>query len=164
MPNEQRILRTERGTPIKRASIGVGKNMGGTLYLHRDYESKLPNQPALAHAKQTLAAQHPGFNYNVVKAEKSGRHTFFNSKEFDTEHEPAGGDYVVVEGNRTAPGSTGMLWHHKWMWVGDDYPGFDVNESFDRSRRWLQIPNINFNHIGNPAIWKTRYVPQIPSR
>lgn len=164
MPNAPRILRTEKGTPIKRARIGVGKDMGGILYLHRDYEPLLPNQPALAHAKRTLDAQHPGFQYNVVKAEKSGRHTFFNSPDFDTEHEPTGGQYVVTEGGRSAPGATGQLWHHKWMFVGDDYKGFNVDDSFDRSRRWLQIPGINFNHIGNPAIWKTKYVPRIPVR
>jgi len=48
--------------------------------------------------------------------------------------------------------------------VDDDYPGFDVDESFDRSRRWLKIPGINFNHIGDPKIWHEQYVPRIPAR
>lgn len=159
-----RILKTEKGSAIKRSRYGVGKDMGGTLYMHRSYESKLPNQRALEHAKTVLAEQHPGFHYNVVKMDKTGRTSFFNSPDFDTAHEPVAGPFVTVDGHESKASKTNKLWHHKWTFVDDDYRGFDVDDSFDRSRRWLKIPNINFNHIGDPKIWHEQYVPKIPAR
>jgi hypothetical protein len=160
-----RVLRTERGSRIARSRHGVGKDIGGAIYVHHAYEGKLPNQPQLVAAKKVLKAQHPDFKYNVVKHDiKNNRTSFFHSPDFDTADEPTAGEYVTVEGNRTGRSKTKSIWHHKWTFVDDDYAGFDVDKSFDRSRRWLSIPGINFSHIGNPEIWNRDYVPRIPSR
>ncbi len=157
-----RILRTEKGSVVKRSKYGVGKAMGQAIYVHRNYEHMLPNQPQLTAAKQTLQRNHPTFKYNAVKLDpKSNRTTFFNSPDFDTAHEPVAGEYVTVDGNRSKASKTNKIWHHKWMWVQDDYPGFNVDDSFNRSALWLEIPGINFNHIGEPRIWNEQYIPKI---
>lgn len=155
-------LRTERGTPIKRSSLGVGKQIGGDLYLHKSYSGRLPYQDRLALAESRLHEGFPGFNFNVIKAGKDGSYTFFNSLDFDTADEPTAGNYVRVEGTgKMKAGRTESIWHHKWLWVMDDYKGFDVEESKERSRKWLKLPGIDYSRIGNPAFWKQNVVPHI---
>jgi hypothetical protein len=157
-----RVLQTERGSRVARSRYGVGKDIGGALYLHHAYESQLPNQPQLIAAKRVLKAQHPDFKYNVVKHNiRNNRTTFFNSPDFDTADEPTAGEYVTVEGNRSKRSATKSIWHHKWQFVDDNYGGFDVDKSFKRSKAWLAIPGINFSHIGNKDIWEKHYVPRI---
>lgn len=135
--------------------------MGGTIYLHRNYDKLLPNQDALKYAKKALKKHHPDFKYNVIKSEPDGRTTFFNSPDFDTAEEPTAGEFVVVDGKNIGRRKTNKIWHHKWTFVDDKYKGFNVDNSFARSEAWLQIPNINFSHIGDPIIWNSVYVPQI---
>jgi hypothetical protein len=156
-----RILRTQNGSPIRRSSLGVGKLIGGETYLHRQYEDHVPNQNALTNAKNVLAKNHPGFDYNCLKFDRHGKFTFFNSPDFDTAHEPVAGKYVTVLDNNSKAGETKAIWHHKWMWVKDDYKGFDVDKSFERSKKWLALPNIDFRRIGNKELWEKEYVPKI---
>jgi hypothetical protein len=155
------MLKTQNGSAIKRSALGVGKDIGGAIYLHRNYEGQIPNQPAFEHAKRTLAKNHPEHNYNVVKFDKEGKFTFFNSPDFDTAHEPTAGKYVTVKGKESKASETKSIWHHKWLWVKDDYSGFDVDQSFNRSKSWLQLPNINFSRIGSKKVWDEEYVPKI---
>ena len=30
-----------------------------------------------------------------------------------------------------------LIYHHKWTWVDNDYPGFDVKKEHNWSREWL---------------------------
>ena len=159
---DDRQVKTAKGTVIRRSRLKVGKEIGGSVYLHSKYEDVIPHQEALKHAKATLAAQHPDFKYNALKADKHGnRFTFFNSPDFDTAHEPTADEYVTVEGPRSKRSKTANIWHHKWLWVKDDYPHFNVDESHQRSQKWLQLPNINFSRIGNPKVWQDEYLPKI---
>lgn len=154
-------VRTQKGTVIRRSRLGVGKDIGGDIYLHRNYAEVLPDQEGL---KQAEARLPQGFTFNVIKAAKDGSaYTFFNSPDFDTADEPVAGEYVRVTAEGSAkPGKTGSIWHHKWLWVGDDYKGFDVEKSKARSRAWLSLPDIDFNRIGNKAFWEKEVVPNIP--
>lgn len=156
-----RTAKTQRGTVIKRSKLGVGKDIGGAIYLHRDYENHIPNQEGLLRAKQVLDKNHPGFKYNALKVAKD-KFTFFNSPDFDTAHEPVAGNYITVSGDKSKAGNTSQIWHHKWLWVKEGYRGFDVDASHRRSLAWLKIPNIDFARIGNKEFWESKYVPKIP--
>jgi hypothetical protein len=72
------------------------------------------------------------------------------------------GDYFVVniESGKTRGGSSNMIWHHKWLWVGDDYTGFDVDESFERSKQYVKM-DIDFSRIGNKEFWEKNYARKI---
>jgi hypothetical protein len=140
--------------PAKRSSLGVGKDIGGCIYLHKQYEHLLPANH-LAQAKRYLYLVSPAFVYNVIKYDKkSHRITFFSSLHFDLVHEPAAGSYITIDtlGNYKHRYES-KLWHHKWMFVGDDYTGFDVNESMARSAWWTSLPDVNRSKIGNPTYW-----------
>ena len=146
MSSPDRILRTLKGSIIKRSRLGVGKDIGGEIYLHRQYEHLVPDQVALAESKRVLGVSFPDVEYNALKFSKDG-FTFFAAQDFDTADEPTAGHWVRVRGNVCKSGSTNSIWHHKWLWVDDDYSGFDVEASFRRSQAWLAIPNIDFSRI-----------------
>lgn len=160
LTEEVKVLKTLNGSPIKRSKLGVGKDIGGEIYLHRSYEKLIPDQAALSHAKEILKASFPTFKYNVLKFSKV-KFTFFSSPDFDTADEPTAGSYVTVIGDTAKAGKTASIWHHKWLWVQDSYPGFDVEAAYHRSAKWLKLPNIDFSRIGNKAIWERDYVPLI---
>ena len=154
-------IRTQKGTVIKRDSkVGVGKRTrDGSVYLHRDYMDRLPDQEGLEQAIDQLS---DGYEWNVVRSDTDGTYAFYNCLDFDTADEPEGGQYVAVspEG-KLRPGKTYQIWHHKWCWVLDDYDGFDVEASKQRSRDWLALPDIDFNRIGKREFWEANVVPLI---
>lgn len=152
---DQRRLKTQRGSIIKRSKYGVGKDMGGRLYVHKDYADRLPFGDQLNAARMALMSAAPNFNYNAVSVEpKTGKTTFIEAPDFDSAPEPTVGRYITVDKDGNAkPGTSNQIWHHKWLWVDDDYKGFDVDESFQRSKAWLGIPDIDFKRIGNRDFW-----------
>ncbi|MGB0388508.1 MAG: hypothetical protein ACPGWR_27125 [Ardenticatenaceae bacterium] len=157
----KKILKTQKGSPITRSKYGVGKLIGGALYFHADYVNDVPFD--FSDYIEALYQFDEHFDYNVIKwNKKTGNVTFFRSREFDAVHEPSAGHYVTIKKNFTAKkGHTFQVWHHKWLWVKDDYKGFDVVASFKRSQQWLQLPDIEFSKIGNKQYWETHYVPRI---
>jgi len=161
-----RVLHTEGGTPIRRWRGLVGKDIGGLIYLHRRYARSLPDQDLLARARARLAEVAPFFDYNVIKlAAREGNVTFFHSPDFDVADEPTAGDYVVIRGDGTFKiGHTNAIWHHRWLWVQDDYPGFDVGQSFERSRRWLALSGIDFARIGQRQFWERTVLSRLKTR
>ena len=80
------------------------------------------------------------FSYNALKYnKKTGNITFQWSPDFNTADEPEVKLCILVKPDGTMVTTTPkkiQIWHHKWMWVGDDYAGFDVEESKARSKLW----------------------------
>ncbi len=150
---------TEKGTPIRRSRLGVGKDMGGSIYLHKMYADALPDQGGLKKAQDSIG----DFSYNVIKASKDGAYTFFDSVDFDYSDEPTGGDYVRVSPEGAIKhGYSNKIWHHKWLWVKDDYTGFDVEASKARSAAWLKVPGVDFCRIGDKDFFDAQVVSRIP--
>ena len=60
-----------------------------------------------------------------------------------------------------------QIYHHKWLFVKDDYKGFNVDNSVKRSMAWLplrkenKIKNVNWSSIGRQKTWDN-VVPHIP--
>ena len=57
--------------------------------------------------------------------------------------------------------SSPQIYHRNWLFVNDDYSGFNVDDSKNRSIEWLKIPNIEFNKIGYKNYWDMNIVPHI---
>lgn len=123
----------------------MGKEIGGKVYLHTTYESKLP--PALLKkAKSALRQARPHFRYNVVSYEwGNGTITFTWSPDFDSAFEPrierqarvrSNGDVRLFE-YKTNP----FIYHHKWLMVEPEYTGFDVSKSMKRSASYPKSNN-----------------------
>ena len=135
-------LKTLKGSIIKRSSkYGVGKEIGGQIYFHKDYVDDIcPNLYELA--KDILEEEYHDFKYNCLMYDKKKPDTlrFDEAPDFDSAREPMPGVMLSVD---TATGKiikrySPQIWHHKWLWVKDDYKGFDVEESYEWSKKWLE--------------------------
>ena len=155
--------------PVKRVNLpkrsrryGIGKEIGGAVYLHRLYEHLLGTR--VQEAKKHLPG---GFEYTVVKYH-AGRNSvsFLQSLDFDTASEPTvGSGWVVYEDGRTQlyrQPSNPFIYHHKWLFVADDYLGFDVAASRVRSEDWLpmMLPGEHML-IGRREYWVTTFLPRL---
>ena len=138
MPDSYKTL---KGSPIKRSKYGVGKLIGGQIYLHKDYALDVIPKDVWEKALKVLADTNSDFEYNCVMYDaKTGNVRFDEAPDFDTAREPVVGNTLTVKPDGTTKaGYSKYIWHHKWIWVKNDYQGFDVNESKAWSQKWLGI-------------------------
>lgn len=61
--------------------------------------------------------------------------------------------YVDIDKDRVIKQTYNQqIYHHKWLWVMDDYKGFDVQESYEWSKHWLsKLPE---TASGYPYKWE----------
>ena len=138
MPDAYKTL---KGSAIKRSKYGVGKQMGSQIYLHKGYATDVIPQDVWEHALKVLNDTNADFKYNCVMYDsKSGNVRFDEAPDFDTAREPIVGDTLTVKPDGTTKrGHSNYIWHHKWIWVKNDYKGFDVNKSKAWSQKWLGV-------------------------
>lgn len=147
--------------PKRCGKFGVGKRIGGAVYVHRKYESAL-GEP-VENAKARLP---PGFVYTVIKRnEMNGNFSFIHCPDFDTADEPSAGDYAVVKSDGSVMLNAGLadryIYHHKWLFVAEDYEGFDVAASVERSAAWMSLPDVDKSLIGRASYWNKHVVPRL---
>ena len=111
------------------------------MYVHRLYEVELG--APVSRAKRRLPDD---FDYTVVKYNrKDGTVSFIRCSRFDEQPQPVIEDVVTIKQDGSVvhrdQSSDPFIYHHKWLFVRDDYEGFDVEESRERSRRIQELPN-----------------------
>ena len=141
--------------PRRASKFGVGKLMGNCVYVHYTYQEEIVAEQPLKQAKQRAQ----GMDYTVVKYNiKTGNITFVQVPDFDTAPEPTVRDQLLVRPDGTTrymkQQADPWIYHHKWLFVKDDYMGFDVEKSKQRSLRWLQLTDIDFTRIGKKSFWE----------
>ena len=147
--------------PKRSRQFKVGKEIGGNVYVHCQYES------ALGKSVQTAKALLPDdFEYKVVKLNIATKAvTFIASHDFDTADEPAVGRYILVREDGTTLDRKKLddpyIYHHKWLMVEDGYEGFDVSASKQRSALWLSLEDVDKSRIGRKSFWVQHVVPRI---
>jgi len=142
----------------KRAGV-AGKRVAENLYVHRIYTHVLPENLLMAVAK--AIPQTPfNFPFDIVKVNaKTLEVSLIHSPDFDRADEPEAGDSVRVspDGKISAMRKgAGQIYHHKWTMVGDDYRGFDVARSKERSEVWENLPLPSArdkSRIGSTEFW-----------
>lgn len=149
--------------PKRSKRFGIGKEIGGAVYVHRDYEIVLG--PSIENAKSRLPVP---YDYDIVKfGLRDNNVSFIWCPDFDTNPEPYISQVYLVKSDGSARFVTQprdpSIYHHKWMFVAPDYGRFDVTASEERSRKWLSIPNIDKSKIGRRNYWLSNVVPQIDS-
>lgn len=153
-------LRTNRGSIIRRFKNNVGKKVGNALYVHKLYADEVIPKNILQRAEHILTRSNPNFAYNSIMFDpQRGIIRFDEAPDFDTASEPTVGNYITVflnRGNTSPPqkGHSDSIWHHKWLWVKDDYTGFDVNKSKEWSRQWLS--KLNEPSKGSKLHWQSQ--------
>lgn len=150
-------LCTAAGTPIVRnAKYGVGKQMHNCLYFHKMYAPQIIPSKVLKPAQEILEQVLPHFHYNCIKWDfRTNTITFQQGLDFDIAREPHVGKYLTVHANGDhIVGHSNAIWHHKWLWVKDDYEGFDVQESKNWSKTWTDV--LQETAVGCDRIWKAQ--------
>ena len=147
--------------PKRSRRYDVGKEIGGAVYLHRQYEQLLGRR--VEEAKRHLP---PEFEYTVVKYHlDTAAVSFIHSPDFDESPEPTVGDSWVVDPQGGARLRRQLadpyIYHHKWLFVADDYSGFDVAESMARSLAWMSLPNVDRTRIGRQGYWHRVVLPRL---
>ena len=148
-------------TLYRSRKYGVGKEIGGAVYVHRRYEDVFGD--AVAAAKVHLPA---GFEYQVVKSvARTGNISFVASPDFDTAHETIVGEILTVRPSgilkRRRQLDDPYIYHHKWLFVSDDYDGFDVGASKSRSERWMDLTDVDRTRIGRKRYWEEQVLPRL---
>lgn len=136
-------LKTLKGSRIARSSkYGVGKEIGGSIYVHKNYAKDVVPNSILRKAIDILNEFHSGFKYNCIRyTPATGQVSFQESPDFDTAREPIVGDYITVDtrDGSVRTGHSDYIWHHKWTFVTNSYDQFDVAEAWNWSKRWLSV-------------------------
>ena len=135
-----------------------GKRIGYRIYVHRQYEHNVPKD-ILNRAKKFAGNLIKG--YTCVRYDGKDQSVAFQfSSGFDTEDEPTLGKTVLIKADGsikiTPRRANPLIWHHKWMWVADNYQGFDVEASKARSELWK--PHVTKEEkvkIGNQEYWNS---------
>ena len=135
----------------------MAKKIGGVLYVHR---SALDTEGHKLVSKASKLIPND-FAYEVLKINpKANEVSFVASEDWNTSPEPIVGDSYKVNIDtgkvtfRKGRVKNPQIYHHKWMFVNDDYKGFDVEESKLRSELW-QNSDIDYDikKIGNFDYW-----------
>ena len=141
---EARVV-TRAGTCIRRwRPAGVGKMVGSRLYVHQQYSLKamqrLPEALVEVYWEGASRLCFRGWDYNCLRFDtKANSVMFVRSPDFDTADEPHVGELALVTVKGIVYGSSRAIYHHKWLWVQDDYQGFNVAEAIERSRNYCRL-------------------------
>lgn len=145
--------------PQRYAKTGVGKYIGGNLYVHKDYINVFPQ--SYYKALSVLTKNAPEFEFDIVKFNKEkDSYSFIRSEDFNTKSEPTVGHAIQVDslGNLTLTKKKKdpQIYHHKWNFVKEDYTGFNVEQSMERSIQWKSVIGKNkalSSRIGTSSFW-----------
>lgn len=114
-------------------------------------------------------------DYEVIKYDsKTNKVSLIASPDWEDAYEPIVGDSLVHDLNdgsdKFIKGRTKnfQIYHNKWMFVADDYDGFDIDEAKERTAAWSSIPNLDKKRIGNQDFWfevlKENNLPLVPDK
>lgn len=139
---------------LKRYKGNVGKYIGGALYFHRDYIDDV------LYEINYFIQDNPDItnDFNIIKLVLSPFSvSFINSPDFDTADEPTvteSWNYIPVASKWTHMtfDKNPPVYHHKWLFVKDDYRYFDV-EAAKRRSEWVEALPVNKYTIGFQKQW-----------
>jgi poly(A) polymerase len=133
------VVKTQNGSKIRRYKNNVGKQVGPQIYVHKKYAHEVIPHDKLRVAAEVLKKVKPNFKFNsLMWNSETGEIRFDESADFDTAREPHVGQYVSISPDgKVREGRSNAIWHHKWLWVKDDYTGFNVDNARNWSILWL---------------------------
>ena len=137
-------LKTLKGSKVWYSKFGVGKRVGSKIYVALQYLSDICEEGMIKEAKMILHDH--GLDYSSFKCacydlKNSCVIRFDTCPKFDVDNCPVVGWQYTVD---TYFGTVKkryceQIYHHKWLWVLEDYEGFDVQKSYEWSKHWLSL-------------------------
>jgi hypothetical protein len=142
---------TPKGSVIQRYPLtGVGKRVGNRLYLHADYAleaiARIKAKNPSVGLRMELALnmrikEFPAFQFCCLRLDlKDGMVRFDEAPDFDTAREPHVGKWLLVcHDGYARRGVSQAIWHHKHLWVKDEYQGCNVQAAQAWSATFLPL-------------------------
>jgi hypothetical protein len=143
-----RKIVTPKGTVIQRCpQTGVGKLVGQQLYIHKSAAHRLPSNLLEAYNNAWTSKLHfteydaDYWEPNCAVIElRTLAVRLDEAPDFDTAREPHVGRWFwYSQAPKIVQGRSNAIWHHKWLWVEDDYRGFNVGASFRWSAKYIPL-------------------------
>lgn len=160
--NNREVFKNLRGTSFQRGNntYPVGKVVGNQVYFHKQYIDEMPDNVQELYTK-AIKELPEDFSFNTLMYEKGvkgkpNRIRFDEAPNFNSAREPVPGNtFAYAEDGVTKRGNSNSIWHHKWMWVDDNYKNFNVDESYTWSREWTgTLKDTNYQKIGKEDVWQ----------
>tara|TARA_Y100001960_G_C14784125_1_gene890033 strand:- start:17582 stop:18094 length:513 start_codon:yes stop_codon:yes gene_type:complete len=142
--------------------LGFGKKMGNQVWFHKSYISKCLSKNDIELFESNIPKD---FNYEIIRWDsKKGEIAFIECKDFNSSNEPIVGkvlrmiktnfgcEVLKIQNQPKDP----LIYHHKWMFVKDDYKGFSVSDSKLRSIAWKEVLGVDkttSSKIGRLSFW-----------
>lgn len=134
------------------------KKIGGCVYVHHTNHCELSKEQKEL-VEQAYNICNIGFECSeIFKIDiKNKKVSFIQCKDFNTSREPlityAWCVDIKTKEVKEIKGK-GQIYHHKWMFVSDDYNGFDIEESKRWSEKWQSVlPKEVKSRIGYKKYW-----------
>lgn len=157
--------------PERSKKYGVGKEIGGKIYMHIFYaHTLLKALPYFVAAEDRLeeikVVEWINARFNIVSCEfATGNVTFTVCDDFETADEPTVGTQILIKPDLTYTifhhENNPFVYHHKWLMVRDDCVRFNVEESKKRSETWMALPDIGYCMIGRKSYWERNVVARL---
>ena len=148
---------------IKRdKKFGVGKKMGNQLWFHKEYAKEIIGKELYS---EFISQFKNAFEFEVIRwEEKKNEIAFIESVDFLNSKEPLVGrvQRIQKENNEFIFGKLmnqqkdPLIYHHKWLFVKDDFVGFSVEQSKKRSIEWKSVAGVDrqlSSKIGRLSFW-----------
>lgn len=146
-----------------RRSGSVGKKIGPKIWGHVHYIGDLI--PGSYIKTVLMIAVEDNFKPVIVRYDSQKDEVcLIESSDFNESDEPLVGRSMIIPmaGNQdikiTNPPKDPLIYHHKWMFVKDDYSGFNVEESKRRSIWWKSQMGKDrhlSSRIGRLSFWQS---------
>lgn len=122
------------------------KKIGGAIYIHRsnvDSLDEIEFEKIWNRLYFLANSDYPCNSYDVIKI-KDDIVSFIEVEGWDELREPIVGNSYAVKPDGTIKltpkrKNNPQIYHHKWMFVSEDYNGFDVEKEKEWSKRWQSI-------------------------
>lgn len=138
------------------------KKIGGAIYIHRSNVDSLDQQQlelVWERLEQLAKTDYPCNSYEVIKI-KGDTVSFIECEGWDELREPIVGNAYNVKSDGSVKltkkrEKNPQIYHHKWMFVSNDYDGFDVEKEKAWSKRWQSVvPKGLSASLGSIDNWK----------
>ena len=147
------------------------KTVGSAHYVHRSnidelYIKYVKEKDKANFVKFISYVEHNGPRYDIVKYDDKGSITLITSPDWNIANEPLVGmcyhwksgswfDNLGVIGDCRVTKNFRQIYHSKWMFVSDNYKGFDVELAKQRTKLWNSLPDIKEvkKYIGYKKYW-----------
>lgn len=154
-------LKTLKGSKVWYSKFGVGKQVGSKIYFHKSVHNKIVPRDVWDKAVEILESARPlrGIETVCYDFKRPNIVRFDTCIGFNTQSEPMVGNmiYIDIDKDRVVKETYNQqIYHHKWLWVEQDYKGFDVQKSYEWSKCWLsKLPE---TASGYPYKWEEQLV------